>query len=295
MFRSGFSREINCKLAGDILTTCRKDKLHEMAKSEEPFRILESLRSPVARHKQHHQDQSLKLTQNSNNFLPQQQRQLASNHRANNLHFDDDQNSHAPNLHRGHHDDNDDDSNRWQLVHYFQMNNTRLKLTPTFNAIANDVKNLDDKSVELLYSKQQQQQQLDAINLTDGPLVVAPASRTANHLIESIKLKLSTTTPNVNLNVNMQNTTTTKSTQLIKSADHLAQLSCDSGEMIVRLNFTEPFKGIVYPDHNRLSPCRFFGDGHHNYELRLPLRGCGTRQVSDVPVLREEATDFHSY
>lgn len=62
--------------------------------------------------------------------------------------------------------------------------------------------------------------------------------------------------------------------------DHLAQLSCDSGEMIVRLNFTEPFKGIVYPDHNRLSPCRFFGDGHHNYELRLPLRGCGTRQVS---------------
>lgn len=62
--------------------------------------------------------------------------------------------------------------------------------------------------------------------------------------------------------------------------DHLAQLSCDSGEMILRLNFSEPFKGIVYPDHNRLSPCRFFGDGHHNYELRLPLRGCGTRQVS---------------
>lgn len=62
--------------------------------------------------------------------------------------------------------------------------------------------------------------------------------------------------------------------------DHLAQLSCDSGEMIIRLNFSEPFKGIVYPDYNRLSPCRFFGDGHHNYELRLPLRGCGTRQVS---------------
>lgn len=61
-----------------------------------------------------------------------------------------------------------------------------------------------------------------------------------------------------------------------------AQLSCDSGEMILRLNFSEPFKGIVYPDHNRLSPCRFFGDGHHNYELRLPLRGCGTRQVSNL-------------
>lgn len=64
------------------------------------------------------------------------------------------------------------------------------------------------------------------------------------------------------------------------SWDHLAQLSCDSGEMILRLNFSEPFKGIVYPDNNRLSPCRFFGDGHHNYELRLPLRGCGTKQVS---------------
>lgn len=66
----------------------------------------------------------------------------------------------------------------------------------------------------------------------------------------------------------------------LKNYDHLAQLSCDSGEMILRLNFTEPFKGIVYPNHDRLSACRFFGDGHHNYELRLPLRGCGTRQVS---------------
>lgn len=64
------------------------------------------------------------------------------------------------------------------------------------------------------------------------------------------------------------------------SWDRLAQLSCDSGEMILRLNFSEPFKGIVYPDNNRLSPCRFFGDGHLNYELRLPLRGCGTKQVS---------------
>lgn len=67
--------------------------------------------------------------------------------------------------------------------------------------------------------------------------------------------------------------------------DRLAHLSCDSGEMILRLNFSEPFKGIVYPDHNRLSPCRFFGDGHHNYELRLPLRGCGTRQVSHKSII----------
>lgn len=75
---------------------------------------------------------------------------------------------------------------------------------------------------------------------------------------------------------NRQNTITTN------NLNHSAQLSCDSGEMVLRLNFSDSFKGIVYPDHNRLSPCRFFGDGHHNYELRLPLRGCGTRQVSPL-------------
>lgn len=75
-------------------------------------------------------------------------------------------------------------------------------------------------------------------------------------------------------------TTFTHEQPKLTNYDRLAQLSCDSGEMILRLNFSEPFKGIVYPDHNRLSPCRFFGDGHHNYELRLPLRGCGTKQVS---------------
>lgn len=81
-------------------------------------------------------------------------------------------------------------------------------------------------------------------------------------------------------NVNTNATQPPPLVAALKHYDHLAQLSCDSGEMILRLNFSEPFKGIVYPDHNRLSPCRFFGDGHHNYELRLPLRGCGTRQVS---------------
>lgn len=82
----------------------------------------------------------------------------------------------------------------------------------------------------------------------------------------------------------------TTQSQQPKHADHLAQLSCDSGEMILRLNFSEAFKGIVYPDHNRLSPCRFFGDGHHNYELRLPLRGCGTRQVSNLSSSRDPSS-----
>lgn len=86
---------------------------------------------------------------------------------------------------------------------------------------------------------------------------------------------------NNNYNINHDNPPLSM-TPKPKHADHLAQLSCDSGEMILRLNFSEAFKGIVYPDHNRLSPCRFFGDGNHNYELRLPLRGCGTRQVSNL-------------
>uniref|UniRef100_A0A6G1SLP7 ZP domain-containing protein n=1 Tax=Aceria tosichella TaxID=561515 RepID=A0A6G1SLP7_9ACAR len=72
-----------------------------------------------------------------------------------------------------------------------------------------------------------------------------------------------------------------------------AQLSCDSGEMVIRLNFTEPFRGVVYPDHNRLSPCRFFGDGHHNYELRLPLRSCGTRQVAPRVFVNDVIVRFH--
>jgi len=76
--------------------------------------------------------------------------------------------------------------------------------------------------------------------------------------------------------------------------DYAAQLSCDSGEMVLRLNFSQPFRGIVYPDHNRLSACRFFGDGHLNYELRLPLKGCGTRQVSVETILFGRRTSSSS-
>lgn len=103
--------------------------------------------------------------------------------------------------------------------------------------------------------------------------------------LENANLTLKTTTTTTppqtkNLLSNINEYVNKNNALMPKHFDYLAQLSCDSGEMILRLNFSEPFKGIVYPDHNRLSPCRFFGDGHHNYELRLPLRGCGTRQVS---------------
>lgn len=49
--------------------------------------------------------------------------------------------------------------------------------------------------------------------------------------------------------------------------------------MIVKINFTEPFRGIGYADYDRSSPCKFYGDGGRYYEMRLPLKGCGTKQV----------------
>ncbi|GFY50391.1 uncharacterized protein TNIN_358261 [Trichonephila inaurata madagascariensis] len=57
-----------------------------------------------------------------------------------------------------------------------------------------------------------------------------------------------------------------------------AYLSCASGEMVIKLNFSEPFRGVTYTDYDRSSPCKFYGDGSKYYELRIPLKGCGTKQ-----------------
>lgn len=59
-----------------------------------------------------------------------------------------------------------------------------------------------------------------------------------------------------------------------------AYLSCESGEMIVKINFSAPFRGVAYSDYDRSSPCKFYGDGSKYFEMRLPLKGCGTKQVS---------------
>ena len=59
-----------------------------------------------------------------------------------------------------------------------------------------------------------------------------------------------------------------------------AYLSCESGEMIVKINFSAPFRGVAYSDYDRTSPCKFYGDGSKYFEMRLPLKGCGTKQVS---------------
>ena len=59
----------------------------------------------------------------------------------------------------------------------------------------------------------------------------------------------------------------------------LAYLSCESGEMIVKVNFTSSFRGVAYANYDRTTHCKFAGDGHRYYEMRIPLRGCGTKQV----------------
>lgn len=72
-----------------------------------------------------------------------------------------------------------------------------------------------------------------------------------------------------------------------------AYLSCESGEMIVKINFTEPFRGVGYSDYDRSSPCKFYGDGGRYYELRMPLKGCGTKQEAPRIFINNIILRFH--
>ena len=59
-------------------------------------------------------------------------------------------------------------------------------------------------------------------------------------------------------------------------------MSCESGEMVVNINFTQPFRGVAYANYDRTSQCRLLGDGQQQYQLKIPLKGCGTKQVNKV-------------
>lgn len=59
-----------------------------------------------------------------------------------------------------------------------------------------------------------------------------------------------------------------------------AALNCASGSMLLEMKFNEKFYGIAYADYDRNSACRLRGDGALSYKLDLPLKGCGTKQVS---------------
>lgn len=72
-----------------------------------------------------------------------------------------------------------------------------------------------------------------------------------------------------------------------------ALISCETGEMLVKINFTEPFKGVAYADYDKSSPCKFFGEGGTYYEMRLPLKGCGTKQEAPRLFINNIILRFH--
>lgn len=72
-----------------------------------------------------------------------------------------------------------------------------------------------------------------------------------------------------------------------------ALVSCETGEILVKINFTEPFRGLAYADYDSSSPCKFFGDGGTYYEMRLPLKGCGTKQEAPRLFVNNIVVRFH--
>lgn len=50
----------------------------------------------------------------------------------------------------------------------------------------------------------------------------------------------------------------------------------------IDLKFEHPFYGIVYADFDRSSSCSISGNGTITARIDLPLKGCGTLQVSNI-------------
>lgn len=59
-----------------------------------------------------------------------------------------------------------------------------------------------------------------------------------------------------------------------------AALNCAAGSMQVELKFNEQFYGIAYANFDRDSACQVKGSGQMSYRIEMPLKGCGTKQVS---------------
>lgn len=53
----------------------------------------------------------------------------------------------------------------------------------------------------------------------------------------------------------------------------------------IEMKFNEPFFGLAYADFDRNSACQILGKGELSYRLDLPLKGCGTKQVSSIASL----------
>lgn len=58
----------------------------------------------------------------------------------------------------------------------------------------------------------------------------------------------------------------------------MVSLLCDTNDMLIRLKFKQPFRGIVTTNLDMRKSCQLVGTGDYYYEFRVPLRDCGTRQ-----------------
>ncbi|XP_035226129.1 uncharacterized protein LOC118198539 [Stegodyphus dumicola] len=56
-------------------------------------------------------------------------------------------------------------------------------------------------------------------------------------------------------------------------------LSCRSNDILVNLNFSDPFRGLVHAG-KKDSGCSFRGDGKLSYSLNVPHAACGTIHVT---------------
>ncbi|KAH9360279.1 hypothetical protein HPB48_005731 [Haemaphysalis longicornis] len=52
-------------------------------------------------------------------------------------------------------------------------------------------------------------------------------------------------------------------------------LTCEPERFLVRINFTQPFRGVVHAGDKR-DNCRIRGDGSRRYTLPVPLNDCST-------------------
>ncbi|XP_035222906.1 uncharacterized protein LOC118195687 [Stegodyphus dumicola] len=91
----------------------------------------------------------------------------------------------------------------------------------------------------------------------------------------------------------LQQGETTDPQSVIVTARTRAFLSCESGDIVVKVNFTQPFRGLMYAHRSRTSPCRIHGTGDYYYELRIPLKGCGTWQESPRVFVNNITIRFH--
>jgi len=74
----------------------------------------------------------------------------------------------------------------------------------------------------------------------------------------------------------------------------MVSLLCDTNEMLLRLKFKQPFRGMVATNADRSGKsCRLYGNGGLHYEFRVALYECGTRQETPRLFVNNIQIQFH--